>query len=84
MRHETTTGNGEPAICVRLDYEEAREYLALDEEAITLLDSLAESERDEMLMERWLAPLTECAEEGAAGLDAALEIMLAEVEQERY
>ena len=35
-------------------------------------------------MELWLAPLTECAEEGAAGLDAALEIMLAEVEQERY
>jgi len=62
MRHETTTWNGEPAICVRLDYEEAREYLALDEDAIAHLDSLTASERDEMFLELWLAPLTECAE----------------------
>lgn len=62
MKHETTTWNGEPAVCVRLDYDEAREYLALDEDAIARLDALTASERDEMLMELWLAPLTECAE----------------------
>ena len=62
MQHETTTWNGEPAIVVRLDYDEAREYLALDEDAIARLDALTASERDEMLMELWLAPLTECAE----------------------
>lgn len=62
MEHETTTRNGEPAIVVRLDYDEAREYLALDEDAIARLDALTASERDEMLMELWLAPLTECAE----------------------
>ncbi len=62
MQHETTTWNGEPAIRVRLDYDEAREYLALDEDAIARLDALTASERDEMLMELWLAPLTECAE----------------------
>jgi hypothetical protein len=62
MKHETTTWNGEPAIVVRLDYDEAREYLALDEEGIEVLDSLTASERDEMLLELWLAPLTECAE----------------------
>ena len=62
MQHETTTWNGEPAVCVRLDYDEAREYLALDEDAIARLDALTASERDEMLMELWLAPLTECAE----------------------
>jgi len=62
MQHETTTWNGEPAIRVRLDYDEAREYLALDEEGIEVLDSLTASERDEMLLELWLAPLTECAE----------------------
>jgi hypothetical protein len=62
MKHETTTWNGEPAIVVRLDYDEAREYLALDEDAIARLDALTASERDEMLMELWLAPLTECAE----------------------
>jgi hypothetical protein len=62
MRHETTTWNGEPAICVRLDYEEAREYLALDEEAITLLDSLAESERNALTLELYLVPLREVAE----------------------
>jgi len=62
MKTETTTWNGEPAIVVRLDYDEAREYLALDEDAIARLDALTASERDEMLMELWLAPLTECAE----------------------
>jgi len=62
MKTETTTWNGEPAIRVRLDYDEAREYLALDEDAIARLDALTASERDEMLMELWLAPLTECAE----------------------
>lgn len=62
MQHETTTWNGEPAIVVRLDYDEAREYLALDEDAIARLDALTASERDEMLLELWLAPLTECAE----------------------
>ena len=45
MKHETTTWNGEPAIVVRLDYDEAREYLALDEEWIEVLDSLTASER---------------------------------------
>ena len=62
MKHKTTTWDGEPAVCVRLDYDEAREYLALDEDAIARLDALTASERDEMLMELWLAPLTECAE----------------------
>ena len=62
MRTETSYWNGEPAIRVRLGYDEAREYLALDEDAIARLDSLTASERDEMLMELWLAPLTECAE----------------------
>ncbi len=62
MQHETTTWNGEPAIRVRLDYDDAREYLALDEDAIALLDSLTASERDEMLLELWLVPLREVAE----------------------
>ncbi|MFA5409730.1 MAG: hypothetical protein WC343_13245, partial [Bacilli bacterium] len=62
MKTETTTWNGEPAILVRLGYDEAREYLALDEDAIARLDALTASERGEMLMELWLAPLTECAE----------------------
>ncbi len=62
MQHETTTWNGEPAIRVRLDYDEAREYLALDEDAIEILDSLTASERDEMLLELWLVPLREVAE----------------------
>lgn len=62
MQHETTTWDGEPAVCVRLDYDEAREYLALDEEGIEVLDALTASERDEMLLELWFAPLTECAE----------------------
>jgi hypothetical protein len=62
MQHETTTWHGEPAIRVRLDYDEAREYLALDEDAIEVLDSLTASERDEMLLELWLVPLREVAE----------------------
>ncbi len=62
MQHETTTWYGEPAIRVRLDYDEAREYLALDEDAIEVLDSLTESERDEMLLELHLVPLREVAE----------------------
>lgn len=62
MRHETTTWNGEPAICVRLDYDEAREYLALDEEWIALLDSLTTSERDALTLELYLVPLREAAE----------------------
>ena len=62
MQHETTTWHGEPAIRVRLDYDEAREYLALDEDAIEVLDSLTASERDEMLLELYLVPLREVAE----------------------
>jgi hypothetical protein len=62
MQHETTTWNGEPAIRVRLDYGEAREYLALDEEWIEVLDSLTASERDEATLELYLVPLREAAE----------------------
>ena len=62
MRTETTTWNGEPAIRVRLDYEEAREYLALDEDAIALLDSLTASERAAVTLELYLVPLREVAE----------------------
>jgi hypothetical protein len=62
MQHETTTWNGEPAIRVRLDYGEAREYLALDEEWIEVLDSLTASERDEATLELYLVPLREVAE----------------------
>jgi predicted Zn-ribbon and HTH transcriptional regulator len=62
MEHETTTWNGEPAIRVRLDYDEAREYLALDEDAIALLDSLTASERAAVTLELYLVPLREVAE----------------------
>ena len=62
MKHETTTWNGEPAIVVRLDYDEAREFLALDEEWIDVLDSLTASERDEVTLELYLVPLREVAE----------------------
>ena len=62
MEHETTTWNGEPAIRVRLDYDEAREYLALDEDAIAHLDSLTESERGVLVQELRLVPLREVAE----------------------
>lgn len=62
MQHETTYWNGEPAICVRLGYGEAREFLALDEDEIAYLDSLARHERDEMTLELYLVPLREVAE----------------------
>jgi hypothetical protein len=62
MEHETTIRNGEPAIRVRLNYDETREYLALDEEWIEVLDSLTASERDEMTLELYLVPLREVAE----------------------
>ena len=68
MQHETTTWNGEPAICVRLGYSEAREYLALDEEWIEVLDSLTASERAAMTLELYLVPLREVAEY-AVGVD---------------
>jgi len=62
MQHETTTWYGEPAIRVRLDYDEAREYLALDEDAIEVLDSLTESEHGVLVQELRLVPLREVAE----------------------
>src|SRR5690554_21758 len=62
MQHETTTWNGEPAIRVRLDYGEAREFLALDEEWIEYLDSLTASERAAVTLELNLVPLCEVAE----------------------
>ena len=62
MEHETTTWNAEPAIRVRLNYGEAREYLALDEEEIAYLDSLTASERAAMTLELYLIPLREVAE----------------------
>src|SRR5690554_5691978 len=62
MQHETTTWNAEPAIRVRLNYGEAREYLALDEEEIAYLDSLTASERAAMTLELYLIPLREVAE----------------------
>ena len=62
MQHETTTWHGEPAIRVRLNYDEAREYLALDEEWIEVLDSLTASERRAATLELYLVPLREVAE----------------------
>jgi len=62
MQHETWYWNGEPAIRVRLGYSEAREYLALDEEWIEVLDSLTASERAAMTLELYLVPLREVAE----------------------
>lgn len=62
MRTETTTWNGEPTIRVRLGYDEAREYLALDEDEITYLDSLTASERRAATLELYLVPLREVAE----------------------
>lgn len=62
MQHETWYWNGEPAIYVRLGYSEAREYLALDEEWIEVLDSLDASERAAMILELCLVPLREVAE----------------------
>lgn len=62
MRYEMTTRNGEPAIRVRLNYDEAREYLALDEEWIEVLDSLTANERKAATLELYLVPLREVAE----------------------
>ena len=59
MKHETTTWNGEPAIVVRLDYDEAREYLALDEFRIGVLDALTESDRKDLVLAIFLYPLRE-------------------------
>jgi hypothetical protein len=59
MEHETTTWNGEPAIVVRLDYDEAREYLALDEFRIGVLDALTESDRKDLVLAIFLYPLRE-------------------------
>jgi len=59
MRSETTTWNGEPAVCVRLDYDEAREYLALDEFRIGVLDALTESDRKDLVLAIFLYPLRE-------------------------
>jgi len=68
MEHETTIWNGEPAIRVRLNYDEMREYLALDEEWIEVLDSLTASERRAATLELYLVPLREVAEY-AVGVD---------------
>lgn len=62
MRSETTTWNGEPAVCVRLDYDEAREYLALDEFRIGVLDALTESDRKDLVLAIFLYPLREFAD----------------------
>ena len=62
MRYEMTTWNGEPAIRVRLNYYEAREYLALDADEIAYLDSLTANERKAMTLELYLVPLREVAE----------------------
>lgn len=62
MQHETTTWNGEPAIRVRLDYDEAREYLALDEFRIGVLDALTESDRKDLDLTILLYPLREFVE----------------------
>lgn len=62
MQYETATWNGEPSIRVWLDYEEAREFLVLDDEWIEYLDSLTASERDELTLELFLVPLREVAE----------------------
>ena len=68
MQHETTTWNGELAIRVRLDYNEAREYFAPDEEWIEVLDSLTASERDAVILELYLIPMREVVEY-ALGVD---------------
>jgi len=57
-----TTRNGEPAIRVRLNYDEMREYLALDEEWIEVIDSLTANERRAATLELYLVPLREVAE----------------------
>lgn len=62
MEHETTIWNGEPGILVRLDYDEAREYLALDRSRMSVLDALTESERKDLILGIFLYPLREAAE----------------------
>lgn len=62
MKNETTTRSGEPAIVVRLDYDEAREYLALDRSRMRVLDALTESERKDLILGIFLYPLREAAE----------------------
>ena len=68
MQHETTTWNGELAIRVRLDYNEAREYFAPDEEWIEVLDSLTANERRAVILELYLIPMREVVEY-ALGVD---------------
>lgn len=43
MRHKSMKIGGVPAVRVYLSYEEAREFLALDEEGLGVLEALAES-----------------------------------------
>lgn len=50
MKTETTTLNGEPAIRVLLDYNEAREYLARNDERIAVMDAITESEREDLAL----------------------------------
>jgi hypothetical protein len=73
MQHETTTWNGEPAIRVRLDYDEAREYLALDEKRMEILDALAESVRKDLILELLLSPLREDAKNAFGERDERIE-----------
>lgn len=73
MKPETTTWNGEPAIFVRLDYDEAREYLALDEGRIEILDALAESVRKDLVLKLYLSPLREAAKNALGERDERIE-----------
>lgn len=57
MKHETAIWKGEPAVLVRLDYDGAREFLALNEEGIALL-----GERGMGALDLVLLPLQEHAE----------------------
>lgn len=57
MIHETSIINREPAILVRLSLDEAREFLALDEEGSKLLDSLVASGQGAGTLELYLVPL---------------------------
>jgi len=43
MRHRTMMISGVPAVRVYLSYEEAQDFLALDEERLGVLEALAES-----------------------------------------
>lgn len=55
MKTETTTLSGEPAIRVLLDYNEAREYLARNDERIAVMDAITESEREELSLNLYLS-----------------------------